>query len=111
MSGWHSGVSAAGRMRSRNSSGRWNDPCVTTLGAVVLFPLAVFFGLFFLYLLVGGRTLAEAWCPGTAGLLCLAGAVALLRWLFRRRSDDLLMEARRLQAQALEFEDRLSRRR
>ena len=82
---------------------------LTTLGAIVLFPLAVLFGLMFLYLLVGGATLIEAWCPATAGLLCLAGAVALVRWFFRRRADDLLLEVKRLQAQGLEFEEQLQR--
>jgi hypothetical protein len=82
---------------------------LTTLGALVLFPLAVLFGLMFLYLLVGGAKLTEAWCPATAGLVCLAGAVALVRWFFRRRSDDLLLEVKWLQAQGLEFEERLRR--
>jgi hypothetical protein len=41
--------------------------------------------------------------------VCLAGAVALVRWFFRRRSDDLLLEVKRLQAQGLEFEERLRR--
>ncbi len=82
---------------------------LTTLGAIVLLPLAVLFGLMFLHLLVGGVTLAEAWCPATAGLACLAGAVALLRWFFRRRTDDLLLELKRLQAQGLEFEEQLRR--
>ena len=82
---------------------------LTTLGAIVLFPLAVLFGLMFLYLLVGGATLAEAWCPATAGLVCLAGAVALVRWFFRQRSDDLLLEVKRLQARGLELEEQLRR--
>src|SRR3954447_4506687 len=51
---------------------------LTTLAAIVLFPLAALFGLMFLYLLVGGATLTEAWCPAAAGLVCLAGAVALV---------------------------------
>jgi hypothetical protein len=83
---------------------------LTTLGAIVLFPLAVLFGLMFLYLAVGGATLTEAWCPATAGLLCLAGAAGLLRWFFRQRSDDLLLEVKRLQAQGLEFAEQLRRR-
>jgi hypothetical protein len=82
---------------------------LTTVGAFVLFPLAVFFGLVFLYLLVGGATVVQAWCPATAGLMCLAAAVALVRWFFRRRSDELLVEVKRLQAQGLEFEERLRR--
>jgi hypothetical protein len=82
---------------------------LTTLGALVLFPLAVLFGLMFLYLLVGGATLTEAWCPATAGFVCLAGAVALVRWFFRRRADDLLLEVKRLRAQGLEFEEQLQR--
>lgn len=45
---------------------------LTTLGAIVLFPLTVLFGLMFLYVLVGSNRSA-AWVPGTAGLLCLAG--------------------------------------
>jgi hypothetical protein len=77
---------------------------LTIVGAIVLFPLAILFGLMFMYLLVGGATLIEAWCPATAGLLCLAGAVALVRWFFSRRADDLLMEVKRLQAQ--EFEEK-----
>jgi hypothetical protein len=82
---------------------------LTTLGAIVLFPLAVLFGLMFLYLLAGGATLTDAWCPATAGLVCLAGAVALVWWFFRRRSDDLLLDVKRLQAQGLEFEEQLRR--
>jgi hypothetical protein len=82
---------------------------LTTLGAVVLFPLAVLFGLMFLYLLAGGRTVTDAWFPATAGLVCLAGAVVLVRWFFRRRADDLLLEVKRLQAQGLEFEEQLRR--
>ncbi len=58
---------------------------LTILGAIVLFPLAVLFGLMFVYLLVGGSSLAAAWFPATAGTLCLAGGVALVRWSFRRR--------------------------
>jgi hypothetical protein len=83
---------------------------LTTLGAIVLFPLAVLFGLMFLYLLVGGSTVTEAWFPATGGFACLAGAVALVRWFFRRRADDLLLEVKRLQAQGLEFEEQLRRR-
>jgi hypothetical protein len=30
-------------------------------------------------------------------------------WFFRRRSDDLLLEVKRLQAQNLEFEEQLRR--
>lgn len=82
---------------------------LTTVGAIVLFPLAVFFGLMFVYLLVGGATLIEAWLPATAGLLSLAGAIALVRWFFRRRTDDLLLEVKRLQAQGLEIEEQLQR--
>jgi hypothetical protein len=82
---------------------------LTTLGAVVLLPLAILFGLMVLYLLVGGASLAEAWCPATAGLACLAGAVVLLRWFFRRRADDLLLEVKRLQAQGLQLEEQLRR--
>jgi hypothetical protein len=82
---------------------------LTTLGAIVLFPLAALFGLMVLYHLAGGAALTEAWCPATAGLVCLAGAVALVRWFFRRRSDDLLLEVKRLQAQGLEFEEQLRR--
>jgi len=48
-----------------------------------------------------------AWCPGTAGLACLAGAVVLARWFFRQREDDLLLEVKRLQAQGLELEEEL----
>lgn len=82
---------------------------LTTLGAIVLFPLAVFFGLMFLFFLVGGATIVEAWFPAACGLMCLAGGVALVRWFFRRRSDDLLLELKRLQAQGLEFEEKLRR--
>jgi hypothetical protein len=32
--------------------------------------------------------------------------VLLVRWYFRRRDDDLLLEVKRLQAQGLEFEER-----
>ena len=82
---------------------------LTTLGAIVLFPLAALFGLMFLYLLLGGATPAAAWWPATAAIVCLAGAIALVRWFFRRRVDDLLLEAKRLQAQGLEFEEVLRR--
>jgi hypothetical protein len=82
---------------------------LTTLGAVVLFPLAALFGLTFLWFLAGGRTALEAWFPATAGLVCLAGAVGLLRWYFRRREDDLLLGVKRLQAQGLQFEEQLRR--
>jgi hypothetical protein len=82
---------------------------LTTLGAIVLFPLAVLFGLMFLYLLAGRATLTEAWCPAAAGLVCLAGAVALVRWFFRQRWDELMLEVKRLQAQGLEFEEQLRR--
>ncbi|HEV3345220.1 MAG TPA: hypothetical protein VG125_32885 [Pirellulales bacterium] len=78
-----------------------------TVGAIVLFPLSFFFGMVFLYLLAGPGSVMEAWLPGTAGLVCLVGAIALLRWFFRRRSDDLLLQVKRLQAQGLEFEERL----
>jgi hypothetical protein len=83
---------------------------LTTLGAIVLFPLAVLFGLMFIYLLVGSSPLAAAWFPATAGCLCLAGAVVLVRWYFRQRADDLLLEVKRLQAQGLEFEEQMRRR-
>ena len=83
---------------------------LTTLGAVVLFPLAVLFGLMFLCLLAGGTDRTAAWFPAAAGLACLAGAVVLVRWYFRRRDDDLLLEVKRLQAQGLEFEEQLRRR-
>lgn len=91
----------------------WSDAVravLTSLGAIVLFPLAVLFGLMFLYLLAGGSTLTEAWLPATAGFLCLAGAVALVRWFFRERADDLLLEVKRLRAKGLEFEDQLRHR-
>ncbi len=83
---------------------------LTTLGAIVLFPLAVLFGLMSVYLLAGGSNPAAAWFPAAAGFLCLAGAVALVRWSLRRRADDLLLEVKRLQAQGLEFEEQLRRR-
>ncbi len=82
---------------------------LTSLGAIVLVPLAVLFGLMFIYLLVGASP-AAAWLPGVAGVVCLAGAVALLRWCFRRRDDDLLLEVKRLQAKGLEFEEQMRRR-
>jgi hypothetical protein len=81
---------------------------LTTLGAVVLFPLTALFGAMFLYL-VGGTNPEAAWCPAAAGLACLAGAAALVRWFFRRREDDLLLEVKRLQAQGLELEEQLRR--
>jgi hypothetical protein len=94
------------RVRRRR---RWAEAVravLTTLGAIVLFPLAALFGLMSLYLLAGaGR--AAAWLPGAAGLACLAGAVALVRWFFRRREDDLLLELKRLQARVLELEEHL----
>jgi hypothetical protein len=77
---------------------------LATLGAIVLFPLAVLFGLMFLYLLAGRASLTEAWSPAVAALVCLVGGVALLRWYFRQRTDDLLVEVKRLQAQGLELE-------
>jgi hypothetical protein len=83
---------------------------LTILGAIVLFPLAVLFGLMFVYLLAANSTPAAAWFPATAAFLCLAGAVALVRWSFRRREDDLLLEVKRLQAQGLEFEEQMRRR-
>jgi hypothetical protein len=83
---------------------------LTILGVMVLFPSTVLFGLMFLYLLTGGASFAEAWCPATAGLVCLAGAVAQMRWFSRRRLDDLVLEVKRLQAQGLEFEEQLRRR-
>ncbi len=98
------------QLRRRNW---WADAVravLTILGAIVLFPLAVLFGLMFVYLLVGGSSRAAAWFPATAGSLCLAGAVALVRWSFRRRGDDLLLEVKRLQAQGLELEEQLRRR-
>jgi hypothetical protein len=82
---------------------------LTTLGAIVLFPLAVLFGLMALYLVAGGEALTAAWCPASAGLVCLAGAVGLMRWFFRQRSDDILLEVKRLQAQGLAFEEQLRR--
>jgi hypothetical protein len=91
---------------------RWMDgvrAVLTTLAVVVLSPLAVFFGLVWLYLLVGGNSLLEAWCPAAAALLCAAGAAAILRWFFRRRSDDLLVEVQRLQTQGLELQETLQR--
>jgi hypothetical protein len=88
----------------------WSDAVravLTTLGAIVLFPLAVMFGLMFLYALVGGRTVSEAAFPAMAGILCLGGAVALLRWFIRRRTDDVLLEVKRLQAQGLELKEQM----
>lgn len=81
---------------------------LTTLGAVVLLPLAGLFGLIALYLLAGGRA-AAAWLPAAAGGACLAGAALLLRWYFRHRADELLLEVKRLHAQGLELEERLRR--
>jgi hypothetical protein len=89
----------------------WTDAVravLTALGAILLFPVAVLFGSMFLYMLAGGRTLAEAWSPGAGGIVCLVGAVALVRWFFRRRSDDVLLELRRLQAQGLALEEQLA---
>jgi hypothetical protein len=80
---------------------------LTILGAIVLFPLTFLFGLIFFYFLLAAP--AAAWLPGVAGLACLAGAVALVRWVFQRRGDDLLLEVKRLQAQGLEFEEQLRR--
>lgn len=92
----------------------WSDAVravLTILGAMVLFPLMVLFGLMFFYLLARqGAALTEAWVPATAALVCLAGAVALVRWFFQRHSDDLLLEVKRLQAQGLEFQEQLRRR-
>ena len=68
---------------------------------------AVLLGLMALYLLAGGRPVAEAWLPAAAGAACLAAAVMLVRWFFRQRGDDLLLEVKRLQAQGLEFEEQL----
>jgi hypothetical protein len=88
----------------------WADAAravLTTLGAVVLFPLAVLLGLMALYLVAGGRPVAETWLPAAAGAACLAAAVVLVKWFFRRRGDDLLLEVKRLQAQGLEFEEQL----
>jgi hypothetical protein len=82
---------------------------LTILGAIVLFPLAILFGLMFVYFLVGSSSVAAAWFPGTAGLLCLTAGVALVRWSSRRRTDDLLLEVKRLQARGLEFEERMRR--
>ena len=82
---------------------------LTTLGAVVLFPLAILFGLMFVYLLVGSSTLAAAWVPGTAGFLCLTAAITLVRWSCRRRTDDLILEVKRLQTRGLELEERMRR--
>ncbi|HZU39096.1 MAG TPA: hypothetical protein VFA18_24435 [Gemmataceae bacterium] len=90
----------------------WSDAVravLTTLAAIVLLPLAVLFGLMFLYLLVGTGSARAAWLPATAGLACLAGAVVLMRWFFRRRWDDMLLEVKRLQARALELEEQLRR--
>jgi hypothetical protein len=90
----------------------WADAAravLTVVGAAVLFPLAVLFGLMALYLLAGGRPAAEAWLPAAAGAACLAAAVVLVRWFVRRRGDDLLLEVKRLQAQGLEFEEQLRR--
>jgi len=98
------------RLRRR---GWWKDAAraaLTAAGAVVLFPLAAFLGLASLYLLAGGPDRTAAWLPAAAGLGCLAGAVLLVRWYFRRRDDDLLLEAKRLQAQALGFERQMGRR-
>jgi hypothetical protein len=83
---------------------------LAALGAIVLFPLAVVFGLLFLYLLAESSGRSAAWFPATAGLVCLAGAVALLRWFFRQHNDDLLLEVKRLQALGLELEEQLRRR-
>ena len=82
---------------------------LTILGAIVLFPLAIFFGLTALYFLAGGSNHAAASLPAAASLVCLASAIALLRWFFRRRDDDLLLEVKRLQAQGLELEEQLQR--
>ena len=80
------------------------------LGAIILFPLAILYGLMAVYLLVGNPSHSAAWFAGIAGLFCLAGAVALVRWVFRRRTDDLLVEVKRLQAQGLELEEQMRRR-
>jgi hypothetical protein len=91
----------------------WADAvraALTMLGAIVLFPLTVLFGLMFLYVLVGSSTRAAGWLPGAAAILCLSAAVALLRWFFRRRTDDLLLEVKRLHAQGLDLEEQMRRR-
>jgi hypothetical protein len=90
----------------------WKDAAravLTMLGAVVLFPLAAFFGLAFLYQLAGGTDRTAAWFPAVAAMTCLAGAILLVRWQFRRHDDDLLLEAKRLQAQGLDFEEQMRR--
>ena len=79
---------------------------LTTLGVIVLFPLAILFGAIGLYMLVSPAPVAAA-LPVAVGLACLAGGTALLWWFFRRRSDNLLLEVKRLQAQGLELEEQL----
>src|SRR5438067_1642770 len=83
-----------GQLRRRKWWGDAARAVLTTLGAVVLFPLAVFLGLMTLYLLVGGASREAAWLPAAGGLASLAGAVVLVRWYFRRRADDVLLEVK-----------------
>jgi hypothetical protein len=83
---------------------------LTTLGAIVLFPLAFLLGLMSVYNMASRNGPTAAWFPAMAGAVCLAAGIGLVGWFFRRRTYELIVEAGRLQAQGLEFEEQLRRR-
>ncbi len=77
------------------------------LGIVVLFFGTFVFGMVSLYLAAEqNASLVQVWLPALLGLLCLGGAIALLRHFSRRaRTRDLLLEIKRLELRVLELEE------
>jgi hypothetical protein len=77
------------------------------LGTVVLFCGAFVLAAVCLWLAARqGAGLADAWVPALGSVLCLAGAIALVRNLRnRKRMGDLLVEVKRLEMRVRELEE------
>lgn len=92
---------------------RWADAVralLVTFGSLLLFFLSLLFGVVGSYLLLAKKNAGkvEMMLPALIGLVCLIAAIGLLRWFFkRRRSEDLLLEVKRLQVQVLELQEQL----
>lgn len=81
---------------------------LVTVGSLVLFFVSAFSWLVaFLLLAKQGVTPAEVAIPAVVGISALLGVIILLRYYFRRgKSEDVLLELKRIQLQLLELQDR-----
>lgn len=81
---------------------------LVTVGSLVLFLVSAFSWLVaFLLLAKQGVTPAEVAIPAVVGISALLGVIILLRYYFRRgKSEDVLLELKRIQLQLLELQDR-----